>query len=436
MSVTSVQTESVPGVPTQARPVAWPMCVVLFFIGNVLLWADRTNFSVAASAWAHTYHWTPSVIGAMLSAFSLGYLVMQPFGGWLADRLGPRKTFSASMAGWSIWVLLTPLAPATLWLTGAFRVLLGMSEAPYIPGIAVAVAKAVPSDARRGRFSAFMQSGAQLGPAAGVFFAGWILHATKTPATIFVIFGSVGIALALAWWLYAMGRSDPQPQADEARTAEALERAQSRSVPISKLITSKALWPLYIGYFALPYCQYIFLTWLPQYLTHYRHFELVTASILSSFPFIAAWIGANLSGWLMDFFAIRGWKRGYFHRKSLIAAGAVLYATCTLIAATTASNTLAIDMIIAANVGLSIYVYPYWTTVTDIAPHQSGILGGLMNGCGIVGATISPFVSGLIAQATGTFVAPLQLAAGVMVVAAMVAIVFMRIRPLGELVAA
>ena len=119
------------------RPVSWPLCVTVFFAGNVLLWADRSNFSVAAAAWAKEYDWTPSTIGMMLSAFSLGYLIMQPLGGWLADRIGPRRTFSVSMAGWSLWVLLTPLAPTVLWLTAAFRVLLGVSEAPYISGVVV-----------------------------------------------------------------------------------------------------------------------------------------------------------------------------------------------------------------------------------------------------------------------------------------------------------
>ena len=46
----------------------------MFFVGSVLLWADRTNFSVAAAAWAKEYGWKPSTIGMMLSAFSLGYL--------------------------------------------------------------------------------------------------------------------------------------------------------------------------------------------------------------------------------------------------------------------------------------------------------------------------------------------------------------------------
>jgi MFS family permease len=66
-----------------------------------------------------------------------------------------------------------------------------------------------------------------------------------------------------------------------------------------------SLWPFYIGYFALPYCQYIFLTWLPQYLTHYRHIPLVQASVLSSLPFITVFIAVNFAGWTMDWFASR-----------------------------------------------------------------------------------------------------------------------------------
>jgi len=416
-----------------SRPISWPLLVIVFFSGNILLWADRSNFSVAAAAWARDYQWTPSTIGTMLSAFSLGYLIMQPFGGWLADRMGPRRTFSISMAGWSLWVFLTPLAPAVLWLTAAFRALLGASESPYIPAVTVAVAKAVPAVTRRGRFNAFMQSGAQFGPAAGVFFAGAILSLTGSTAAIFFVFGAVGWLFAGLWWLYAQRHQDPAPTGDQAATAEAAERASQAAVPTMRLITSKRMWPLYIGYFALPYCQFLFLTWLPQYLAHYRHLSLENASFLSAFPFVVAFVAANIGGLLMDWFAAMGWRKGDFHRKFLVAAGALMFICGTLIAANTSSTTFAVYMITVANAGLAFYVYPFWTTISDIAPQQSGTVSGFMNFCGILGATISPYLSGVIAQATGAFVAPLELAAAVMLVCATAFILFMRIRPVSVL---
>jgi len=420
---------------SSSRPINWTVTAVVFFAGSVLLWADRTNFSVAAAAWAKEFGWTPATIGMMLSAFSLGYLILQPVGGWIADKAGARRTLAASMAGWSLWVLLTPIAPAVLWLTATFRVLLGVFEAPYIPASVAAVARAIPSVTRRGRFSAFVQSGAQLGPAAGVFFAGIILSTTGSATYIFLIFGLVGLLGAVAWWSYARNFDDPVPHGAHAETDEAKERAAQAPVPNRLLIASPALWPFYIGYFALPYCQYLFLTWLPQYLSHYRHIPLVQASALSALPFLVAFLASNFTGWAMDWLAAAGWTKGGFHRKLFVGLGAAIYAVTTLIAATTESNTLAVIMIIIANAGLSFYVVPFWTTCTDIAPNQTGTLGGVMNFFGIVGATLSPYGTGLIAQATGAFVAPLVLAVVIMLVASTTMILLFRYRPLSELVA-
>ncbi|MFZ2069985.1 MAG: MFS transporter [Xanthobacteraceae bacterium] len=417
-----------------ARPISFGVTATVFFAGSVLLWADRTNFSVAAAAWAKEYAWKPATIGMMLSAFSLGYLILQPVGGWIADKVGARRTLAGSMAGWSLWVLLTPIAPSVLWLTALWRVLLGAFEGPYIPASVAAVARAVPDVTKRGRFSAFVQSGAQLGPAAGVFFAGVILSTTGSAVWIFVIFGLVGLISAAAWWSYARNFDDPVPEGQHSQTAEAKARAAQAPVPIRQLLTTPALWPFYVGYFALPYCQYLFLTWLPQYLTHYRHIPLIQASSLSALPFLVAFVAVNFAGWGMDWLASAGWTKGGFHRKLFVGLGAIIYAGTTLIAATTESNTLAVTMIIIANAGLSFYVVPFWTTCTDIAPNQTGTLSGLMNFFGILGATLSPYLTGVIAQATGAFVAPLVLAVCIMLVASATMILFFPYRSLSELV--
>ncbi|HUK60367.1 MAG TPA: MFS transporter [Stellaceae bacterium] len=432
--MTSVEIGSGATARGASRPMSWPICATVFFIGSVILWADRSNFGVAAAVWSKSYGWTKATTGLMLSAFSFGYLIAMPIGGWLTDRLGPRRTLGGCMAGWSLWVLCTPIAPAVIWLTALWRVLLGSFEAPYIPGSSAAVARAVSADTRRGRFGAFVQSGAQLGPAVGVAAAGAILAASGSAAMIFIVFGLLGLAVAALWWLYARNFSDPAPVGAAAQTEEARARAAQAPVPYRKLITSPALWPLYFGYFALPYCQYIFLNWLPIYLTQYRHISLTTASYLSALPYIVAFLAVNFTGWGMDWFAARGWRAGAIHRKLFIGLGAATYVVTVLIAANTASSTLAVTMIIVANAGLSCYVIPFWTICTDMTPTQNGSLSSLMNFCGIIGATLSPFVSGVIADATGAFVAPLELAAAIMVIASITALIFVRVKPLRELV--
>src|SRR6201987_6246141 len=103
------------GMPrVQSRPINWPVTVTVFFAGVFLLWADRSNFSVAAAAWAKDLNWTPSTIGLMLSAFSLGYLVIQPIGGWIAGQNGPRRTLAGAMGGWVVLGLFMPLGRPVL----------------------------------------------------------------------------------------------------------------------------------------------------------------------------------------------------------------------------------------------------------------------------------------------------------------------------------
>jgi MFS family permease len=416
------------------RPVSWPVCVIVFFIGNVLMWADRANFSVGAAVWAKEFGWAPSRIGFMLSAFSIGYLVMQPLAGWLADTIGFRRGVAFSLAASSIWVLATPLAPTILWLTTAFRVLLGVTEAPFIPSSVTAAARVIPSDSRRARYLAFMMSGAQLGPAVGVFISGLILSHFETPVMIFVFFGSVGLLFAAVWWICVRHLADPQPSAIDAQSAQAKERARQPVLPYSHLLFSRGLWPLYIGNFAMPYCNYLFINWLPQYLSHYRHLSIANASFLSAFPFLIAFVAANVSGFILDGLAARGWRMGGFHRKFMIALGAMAYIVCTLAAVNADSTMTAVYLVAIATAGLTFYNIPFWLICADMTPHQGGTIAGIMSVFGIVGGTISPYLSGVIAEATGAFVAPLELAVTVMAVCSLTTIFFLKVRPISEVV--
>ncbi len=70
----------------------------------------------------------------------------------------------------------------------------------------------------------------------------------------------------------------------------------------------------------------------------------------------------------------------------------------------------------------------------DISAKQSGSLGGVVNFFGILCATISPFISGVVATATHAFVVPLEVAAAVILVAEAVAGIFLKIKPRNELV--
>jgi MFS family permease len=415
------------------KPVSTSVSLGVFFLGSMLLWADRTNFSVAAAVWAKEYDWTPTLLGSLLSAFTLGYLLMTPFGGWIADRIGPRRTTAMACAGWSVWVLVTPFVVTVQPLLAVIRALLGVFEAPYLPSNVVVVAKAFPSENKRALPMAFLNCASYLGPALGVYFAATILGVTKSPVMVFVIFAAIGFVLSGAWWLYAMRRSDPAPSAAAAETAEAKARAADLPLPLKSLLFRGTLWPLFLAFLAVPYCNYIFLTWLPQYLTRYRHLPVVQAGQLSSIPYFAAAVALIASGFCMNWFARKGWKGGRLaaHRKLPVYIGAVVFAISISIAATTDSTTTAVVMITAGVCGLAMYSVGFFPIVTDIAPNQAGLVYGLMSCCGLIGGFLSPIVSGIVAERTGTFVAPLQIAVVIIIIGAFL-MMFVRLRPLSE----
>ena len=56
------------------------------------------------------FHLSPTVLGAVISVFFVGYATMQIPGGMLADRIGPRKSITLGIAFWSGFSVLTGLA--------------------------------------------------------------------------------------------------------------------------------------------------------------------------------------------------------------------------------------------------------------------------------------------------------------------------------------
>ena len=414
------------------KAISWPVLVIVIFIGNVILWADRTNFSVATAAWSKQFHWTPAIIGMMLSAFSFGYMLLQPLGGYLSDRLGPKKMIAYSCGGWSLFTLLTPLAPAVIWLTGSFRALLGIFEAPFNPAITTAVSQYIPEQSKRGTYMAFLQSGSKLGPAIGTSVGALILRAWGTSA-IFMFFGLLGIAISLIWFLYSYKRSE-EVNRRIIQSTEVSERAKEAEYSVRQLLSSSTIWGILLAYFSVPYCTFLFLTWLPIYLNTYRHFKIVTAGLLSALPYLAAFVAYIFAGYLSDKMAEKGWTKNGLNRKLPIYFGTLVYLITLPIAAVTTSNNLAVLMIILANVGLAFVTNQYWVMVSDITKRYGGTISGFMNFFGILGATIAPSLTGFIVAATGNFTLPFIISVCILVAAALVVALFVRVKPLSELI--
>ncbi|MFT4566854.1 MAG: ACS family glucarate transporter-like MFS transporter [Saprospiraceae bacterium] len=80
------------------------------FLLALLLYIDRVCISVAKDPIAGDLNLSDKSMGWVLSAFALGYALMQVPSGMMADRFGPRKVLTAIVAFWSGLTALTGAA--------------------------------------------------------------------------------------------------------------------------------------------------------------------------------------------------------------------------------------------------------------------------------------------------------------------------------------
>ncbi len=68
------------------------------------------------------------------------------------------------------------------------------------------------------------------------------------------------------------------------------------------VLSKRKLWGIYIGQFCLGGASSFFLTWFPKYLVDYRKLSFIQSGFYTSIPFIFAFAGILLSGFLSDYF--------------------------------------------------------------------------------------------------------------------------------------
>src|SRR5208283_2278597 len=116
------------GKPSQVRY----KIILLTFLGIVIAYMDRANISVASVTIMKEYGWSTTQWGSILSAFFVGYLILQIPAGWLADKIGGKRVLAAGVGWWSFFTVATCWAPNfnIMWF---FRSLLGLGEAVTFP---------------------------------------------------------------------------------------------------------------------------------------------------------------------------------------------------------------------------------------------------------------------------------------------------------------
>src|SRR5579862_8316226 len=181
--------------PTRTRHVVLGLTVAAYMI----TYMDRVNIASAIPVMQKELGLSMVTVGWILSSFRWGYALFQIPGGWLGDRIGPRRALALIVTWWSVFTLATALA----WGAGSMavcRFLFGVGEAGAFP-IATRSLSRWMLPAERGFAQGITHAGSRLGAAMTPPLVVWIITRYNWRAA-FVTFGIMGVLWAVAWLFY------------------------------------------------------------------------------------------------------------------------------------------------------------------------------------------------------------------------------------------
>lgn len=391
--------------------------LAIVFVSVVINYMDRSNISVAATAISNELHLTSVQLGLIFSAFGWTYAMLQIPGGILIDRFGPRLLYTLSLILWSAATLLQGITKGFAALFG-LRLAIGAFEAPAYPANNRIVTSWFP-DHERASAIAVYTSGQFLGlafltPALAAIeqFAGW--------RGLFIITGSMGIIWGIIWYFIY---SDPiKHSATNKAELDYIEKggglvnrefAKNDVQPFAwnnlrKVFMHRKLWGIYLGQFAINSTLWFFLTWFPTYLVKYRGLNLLSSGFLASVPFVAAFAGLLLSGFLSDLLIKKGVSVG-IARKSPVIIGLLL--SVSIVGANYVHSTSLIIFFMAVAFFGNGFASITWIFVSTLAPkHLIGLTGGVFNFIGGLASIIVPLVIGFLSSG-GSFTPALMFVA-------------------------
>ena len=392
---------------------------------------DRIAISIAIIPMAEDNGWSPTVQGAVMSAFFLGYVTLQIPAGYLSDRFGGKWVLGLGVLFWSLFTLLTP-ASAALGITVllACRFLMGVAEAVTWPSIYSLYSRWVHPD-RRASAVGLMNSGISGGAVIALICTPWLISVWSWQGA-FYLYGVLGILWFAVWAPLARSRPADKTDWDTAdavlATAEAGSAADQNDVSaqpvyprltVRGMLRSRAVWAVAVAHICINWSLYLVLSWFPTFVNRELGADLQLAGFLALAPTIVSLVMAPLAGRFFDRLVTKGHDRLKVRR--VMQSLAFVGITAAMMAITlTDSLILSVTVITLSNALTAFSIGGFATNHLDIAPNQSGLLMGVTNTLAAVSSSASVFVSGWIQDLSGGWNAVFLTAAAVSVFGAVV----------------
>ena len=359
------------------------------FVLSLITYIDRAAISSAKEPLGVELGLSDAQMGAVFSAFALGYAIAQVPSGWIADTWGPRLMLTLVVAVWSIFTWATGVIQS-LWALLAVRFLFGIAEAGAFPGCARAFYNWLPR-AEHGRANGIIFSGSRIGAAIAFPVMAWLLG-TWGWRTAFYLLAIPGFLWALLW--FALFRNHPRtpPPQDEAATGPAMT--------FGEVFRSRRMLLAMAQYFATNFTTFLCLSWMHPYLKQRYQLSAADAAFYAMIPLL---VGAGAQ-WATGFLVDRLYRSRYrvWSRRAPAMLGFAISASGLILIPTAATAAAAAACFTLAAFGAEMTISPSWAFCIDIGGSKSGAVAGAMNMLGNFGSFVSANVFPLVEQWTGS----------------------------------
>ena len=393
------------------------------FICYVVAYIDRVNIGFAAAELQRDLGLSSSQFGLGAGLFFLGYCAFEIPSNLILERVGARRWIARIMIGWGI-VSVGTMFISDVWTFMAARVLLGIAEAGFFPGMILYLTYWIPA-ADRARTGALFMMAAPVAVIVGAPVSEALLRldgafGLRGWQWLFLVEGLPAVVLGLLTLNVLTDRPEKAnwlpPEEREWLTAtmrdEQALREQVGKTSLRGTIASGTLWLLCGVFFLNTMVNYGMFLWLPKLLQDVTAAEGYTLSAITALPFAAALAAMVLVGRHSD-------RTG--DRRLHVAACAATTAVGLLLAVAAQQQTALLILAFAiAQMALRSLAGVFWAMPPQFLGGAAAAGGiALINSIGNLGGFVGPTVIGVLHDLTGGYTGGLLALTGVLVVEAL-----------------
>lgn len=383
----------------------------LIFIGYFLCYFDRMVISTAIPYIGKEFNLSKTIMGAIMSAFFIGYTAFQIPGGLLVDKFGPRKVMTIALTIWSIFTGLTGAVANAAQMIIA-RVIFGVGEGPY-PAASMKSIALWFETSRRAFATAVILSSNSLGPALAPLFAVAVMAAWGWRAVFFsLVIPGMLIAILIAIFV-----TDQPPRLKELEEAPETKTAEGQ-YSFWQVLKEPAVWKSTIMFSIFNIAGWGFKTWLPGYLVSARGMAMKSMGVAVSITFAVGILGYLVGGWLSD---------GLFrdNRRMPVVIFQFLTGVLLYLMYTVKSMQMLLIYQTLAGFFLTAALAAVWALPVSSVPKKiTGRAVGIFNTGGQGAGLLSPVIIGYLVDVTGSFNAGFNFMIGCLAISIALAFTF------------